>query len=113
MGQIQTDFQAKTGANQMDLLAGPVVASPYVVHSILYQRKKTEAINIIVEAVGGGKVFTIDRVLGTGNTHYVFPNARVPNPIALSNGFKVRFRTENVSAADEDHAVAVQWAEFT
>jgi hypothetical protein len=113
MGQIQSDIQVKTGANNIDLLAGSQWASSSVLHSILYRRLKTEAINIIVEAIIGGRAYLIDRVLGTGDVYYVFPNVRVPNPIALGDKFKIRFRTENVTAGDEDHSVTVQWADFT
>jgi len=113
MGQVQTTSQVKKGANNLDLLSGPEWASPYTLHSILYQRTKTEAIDIIVEAIVNGRALVIDRVLGTGDTYYVFPNQRAPYPIALSNGFKVRFRTDKVTAGDEDHGVFVQWADFT
>lgn len=113
MGQIQTNSQIKVGANNLDLLAGPEWSSPYVLHSVLYQRTKTEAIDIILEAVVNGRVLVIDRVLGTGDTYYVFPNYRAPHPISLSNGFKVRFRTDKVTAGDEDHGVFVQWADFS
>lgn len=113
MGQIQTDSQIKKGANNLDLIAGANWASPYVLHSILYQRTKTEAIDIIVEAVVCGRSLVIDRVLGTGDTYYVFPNQRAPHPIALGSDFKIRFRTDKVTAGDEDHGVFVQWADFT
>lgn len=115
MGQIQTNFQAKTGANNLDLIAGPgeSYASPYSLYSILYKRTKTEAINIIVEVAIGGTTFVIDRIDATGIVTYTFPNARVPYKFALSNGAVLRFRTENVAAGDEEQAVAVQWADFT
>jgi len=113
MGQIQTASQIKTGANNLDLLGGPEWSSPFTLHSILYQRTKTEAIDIIIEAVVNGRSLVIDRVLGTGDTYYVFPNQRVPYPISLGNGFKIRFRTDKVTAGDEDHGVFIQWADFT
>ena len=113
MGQIQSDIDVKTGAVNISLLSGAQFqGSPYILHSILYQRLKTEAIDIIVEAIAAGRAYTIDRVLGTGDTYYVFPNPRVPHVICLGNGFKVRFRTDKVTAADENHSVCIQWAEF-
>lgn len=112
MGQIQTTSQIETGATNLNFLSGPDWGSPWVLHSLLYQRKKTEAIDIIVEVIANGRALLLDRVLSTGDTFYVFPNYRVPNPIALSNGMKVRFRTDKVTAGDEDHGAFVQWADF-
>jgi len=113
MGQIQTNSEVVVGANNISLIAGPEWSSPFILHSILYRRTKTEAIDIIVEAIVNGRSLVIDRVLGTGDTFYVFPNQRVTYPIALGNGFKVRFRTDKVTSATEDHSVFVQWADFT
>ena len=113
MGSMtQSEFQNQKGAVDINLTAGPQWASSYDLLSIMYIRKRTEAINIFVEVIAGGQLFVIDRVLGTGDTSYVFPNQRVPYKIALSNGMKIIFRTENVSAGDEDHSVIVQWADF-
>jgi hypothetical protein len=113
MGQIQTNSQVEVGAVNLDLFAGPGWSSPFTLHSILYRRTKTEAIDIIVEAVVNGRSLVIDRVLGTGDIFYVFPNQRVTYPISLSNGFKIRFRTDKVTSVTEDHSVFVQWADFT
>jgi len=113
MGQIVTEIDVKVGATNIDFLAGPNYASPFVLHSILYRREKTEAIDIVIEAVMGGRVFLIDRIQSSGDQFYVFPNQRVPHTIALPNGCKIRFSTDHVSAGDEDHGVAIQWADFT
>jgi hypothetical protein len=113
MGQVTSDFQAKNGALNVDLLGGPTYSSPFTVHSILYKREKTETINIIVEIAAGGRTFILDRVLGTGETYYVLPNPRVPYKISLANGCKLRIRTENVTAGDEKQSVVINWSDFT
>lgn len=113
MGQLVGDFDSKKGAVNLDLTSGPNYASPYTLHTVLYRRTKTEAINIIVEAAVGGKTLVIDKITGSGDTVYVFPNPRVPYPISLPNGAKLRFRTENVTDIDEDHSVMIGWADFS
>lgn len=113
MGQVQQEFTVTSGANNLEFLGGPQYASPFNLLSVLYQRTKTEAIDMFLEVVAGGQVFTIDAVRSSGDLYYVFPNVRVPNVMALSNGCKVRFRTANVADASEKQSLLVNWADFT
>lgn len=111
MGAIQTDHQTKTGAVNVDFVAGPNFGSTWELKSIFFQRTKTDSIDIIVEVLWGGVSYTLDLVAATGSKYYVFPNARIPCPIALDEKAKVRFRTLNTVDVNEVSSAIVQWSQ--
>jgi len=111
MGPITTEHDYVAGAANLTLMGGPQFGSPFYLLSILYQRAKTDAINIFVECIYKGNSLTIDSLGNTGEKKYVFPNSRVPYPIALPDGARIVFRTTGTVAADELQGVLVQYAQ--
>ena len=110
MGPIQSENQVNTAATDINLVAGPVFASGFYVLSVLYTRVTAGATDFVLSAIWGDREFVIDQVTGATATTYAFPNARVPYPVALPPGCKVRFKTVGVIGA-EARAVIIQLAQ--
>ena len=106
-GIIQSDFAAVNGTN-LSALSGPQFASPYILRSIIHRRDELAAVNIIVKVIHNNAEYVLDRSDGDTTRRYVFPNARVPFPMALPLGSKVLFVTESVSGGD--NRVVVNWS---
>jgi hypothetical protein len=110
MGPISTEHLVQTTAADMDMKVGPQFASPFYVVSVLYKRVTAGAADMILSAIWGDQEFIIDKVTGSTVSNYVFPNARVPYPVALPNGCQIRFKTSGVAGA-ESRAAIIQWAQ--
>lgn len=104
---IQTDFGAANGADLSFVSNMGLTGTPSCLRSILYERSGVAGINIIVKVLYNGKEYVIDKVSGTTERFYVFPNQRVPNPIDLHEKAKVAFVTEGVAAGT--HSVMINW----
>ena len=110
MGPINSENQVNAAATDIDLVAGPQFASGFYLLSVLYTRVTTGALDFVLSAVWGDRELTIDQVTGATAKSYTFPNTRVPAPIALPAGCKVRFKTSGVIGA-EVRTVIIQYAQ--
>jgi len=110
MGPINSENLVNTAATDINLVAGPQYASGFYLLSVLYSRVTGAAADFILSAVWGDRELVIDQVTGATATSYTFPNARVPAPIALPAGCKVRFKTSGVAGA-EVRTVIIQYAQ--
>ena len=101
------DFTGPTGLHPV--LAGPQFASPWRIESVLYMRETITAMDIILSVLHNGIIYDIDIVSGSTDQNYVFPNARVPHPIALSEKSKVTFRTVCFPGK---HYLLINWSQI-
>lgn len=117
MHQLQTeyftadnaDFTGPTGANIVS--AGPQFASPYRLESVFYTRSSVIAIDLFLGILLNGVIYTVDTLAATTTKYYVFPNQRVPHPLALHPNARVVFWT-NLCGAVGRHYVTINWAQF-
>jgi hypothetical protein len=112
MGQVQLDFQQSSGAVDLNFSTGPEFASPYTVLNVLFQRQRGDPIDIILSVCYAGRLYTIDKIVSTTENYYVFPNARVPNPMSMDPRAKIVFATNGTISALEDQTVLVQWSQY-
>jgi len=112
--QVQTQFLSSQGAVDIVLQAGPSTtnfSSSWSLLSILFERKKVNAIDIFVEAIYAGRTYQIDRLQATAEKYFRFPNDRVPFPFYVDPNTVVVFRTSGTADAAEDQSVIVQWSQ--
>ena len=110
---VQHYIDVKTGAADIAVDSTLVKASPHKLVAALFERTKTDAIDLFLEVVGGSRVFVIDSITTFTGTSYCFPNTRVPEPIAVAPGFYFRLRTTGTVALDENQSAVLFVAETT
>ena len=103
------DFGDGTGGT-VPVLAGPQFASPFILQSIVWNRVSTNGINIVVSALSNGTVYDIDRVTGLTDRFYVFPNIRVPHPLAFNEDCRIIFST--VGEVSDLQQVLINWSQI-
>jgi hypothetical protein len=115
IGQLQTEYffggvTDYTGPNGLNpVMAGPTFASPWRLESVLYERTAVGAMDITLSILYNGILYDIDYVIGSTSKYYVFPNARAPHPIALSEKMKVTFRTMCFPGT---HNLVINWSQI-
>jgi len=108
---LQTEYAFANGAD-LNFIVKPPFASPWRLESILWRRSGggVPAIDIEIQVVYQGDIFTLDKVAGTGDLSYHFPNSRVPFPIALGDKMLIIFKTTGIVACMT--SVVINWSQI-
>jgi hypothetical protein len=90
--------------------AGSMFASPYRLESILYNQSTPQSIAFTVSVRIEGVTYTLDTVAALTTGIYVFPNVRVPFPIALPEKAQILITTVGYTGAL--HSAVVNWSQL-
>jgi hypothetical protein len=92
------------------VMAGPQFASPYRLESVLYMRSAITPLDVFLGVLYNGVIYIVDTIGASTSKYYVFPNVRVPHPIAIGEKGKVVFST-NLCGAAGLHYVVINWSQ--
>lgn len=107
---LQSEYAFANGAD-LNFIVKPPFASPWRLESILWRRSAAvPAITLEVQVVYQGDIYILDTLAATSALSYVFPNARVPFPVALGDKMFIIFKTTGIAACVT--SVVVNWSQI-
>ena len=101
------DFTGATGL--FPIIVKPPYASAWRLESIFYHKKDATAVTLTISILLSGTLYVLDTVSVTAND-YIFPNSRVPYPIAMGEKASIVVTTAGIPACR--HGVVVNWSQF-
>ena len=102
------DFTGATGL--YPVIVRPPFASAWRLESIFYHKETLTAVTITVSILVGGILYVLDTATALTTKDYIFPNSRVPYPIAMGEKASIVIATTGIPACL--HSVVVNWSQF-
>jgi hypothetical protein len=102
------DFTGATGL--YPVVVRPPYASAWRLESIFYHKDTLTAVTITVSILIGGILYVLDTATALTTKDYIFPNSRVPYPIAMGEKASIVVSTSGLPACP--HSIIVNWSQF-